>query len=176
MAGEIMLTRPAVFLLCLAPPLFLSEARPLASEIPKPVGKVILIVEGNVARTNGEGRASFDRALIERLTWRTVRTSTNWTEGVKVFEGVSARELLAFVGAQGETASAVALNDYKVDIPIADFEQYDVLFALRMDGKDLLPSDKGPIWIVYPRDQKPGLRDLRYDSRWVWQLRTLTIR
>jgi hypothetical protein len=45
-----------------------------------------------------------------------------------------------------------------------------------MDGERLLPRDKGPIWIVYPRDDFPELTDIRYDYRWVWQLTRLEIR
>jgi hypothetical protein len=35
--------------------------------------------------------------------------------------------------------------------------------------------DKGPLWIVYPRDDYSVLHDARYDSRWVWQLNKLHI-
>ena len=147
-----------------------------AAELPQPQGRVILTVGGTIAATNGDAKASFDRDMLAELGLRTVRTSTTWTDGVKTFEGVLARDLLARVGAKGSKVTATALNDYAIDIPMSDFETYDVLLALRMDGKDLLPRDKGPVWIVYPRDEKPELRDPRFDSRWVWQLKALQVR
>ena len=85
-------------------------------------------------------------------------------------------DLLALLGAEGQTVTATAFNDYVIDIPMEDFERFDVVLAYRMDGQRLLPSDKGPLWIVYPRDQHDELQDIRYDYRWVWQLQRLDIR
>jgi len=45
-----------------------------------------------------------------------------------------------------------------------------------MDGERLLPSGKGPFWIVYPRNDVRQLQDIRYDYRWVWQLHQLTVK
>ena len=86
------------------------------------------------------------------------------------------RDLLEFVGADGKTVTANALNDYTIDIPMEDFVRYDVLVATHMDGERLQPSDKGPFWIVYPRDEYSDLQDIRYDYRWVWQLIQLKIK
>ncbi len=176
--------RPAALLLCLTAaaaavgvlcaPLSLRAAE---EDLPPPAGKVLLTVSGRIARTNGNSVASFDREMLERLGLRTVRTSTVWTDGVKLFEGPLVRDLLAAVGADrgGGEVTASALNDYVVTIPAADFEKYGVILALRMDGRELLARDKGPLWIVYPRDQHAELRDARYDNRWVWQLNRLQV-
>ena len=80
------------------------------------------------------------------------------------------------VGADGKTVTASALNDYTIDIPMEDFVRYDVLVATHMNGERLQPSDKGPFWIVYPRDGHSDLQDIRYDYRWVWQLIQLKIK
>ncbi|MCI2394477.1 hypothetical protein [Aliiroseovarius sediminis] len=45
-----------------------------------------------------------------------------------------------------------------------------------MDDKALERSDKGPLWIVYPRDAHKELQDIRYDYRWVWQLSELAVK
>jgi hypothetical protein len=95
---------------------------------------------------------------------------------VRKFDGFLMRDLLKLVGAEGATVSASALNDYVIEFAAEEFERFDVLVAYEMDGEPLLPSDKGPLWIVYPRDQHPELQDIRYDYRWVWQLRRLDIR
>ena len=57
---------------------------------------------------------------------------------------------------------------------LLDFERYPVLFALRMNGQDL-STDRGPIWIVYPRDDFPELKNETADTRWIWQLSKLTV-
>ena len=148
----------------------------LVGALPKPQARPILTISGAIEVKNSEAGAVFDRALLESLGMRTLKTSTNWTTGVNTFEGILVRDVLRHVGAKGTSAVATALNDYSAEIPLSDFEKFDVLLALRMDGRDLLPRDKGPVWIVYPRDQDAELQDARYDHRWVWQLTSLTIR
>ena len=71
--------------------------------------------------------------------------------------------------------TAQALNDYQADIPLSDFADYDVIFAWSMDGQMLSRRDKGPLWIVYPRDSQAHLGEERYEHRWVWQLYRLTL-
>jgi hypothetical protein len=141
----------------------------------EPAGPVILSVTGNIAASNADDVARFDRAMLEALGTVTLRTSTAWTEGVHEFEGVLVRDVLRLIGASGEEVRATALNDYFIGIPAEEFEEYPVLLALRMDGRDLHVRDKGPIWIVYPRDQYPELRNPMTDKKWVWQLNRLHI-
>lgn len=147
-----------------------------ASALPAPQGEVVLIVEGAISRANTPTGAHLDLAMIQALPARVVHTATSVTDGVRKFEGPLMRDLLKLVGARGVTARAEALNDYSVDIPIADFRDHDVIVATHMDGKKLTRTDKGPLWIVYPRDGKRLLQDIRYDYRWVWQLNRITIK
>jgi hypothetical protein len=108
--------------------------------------------------------------MIQALPAHRLETSTVVTDGVQSFDGVLMRDLLAAAGAQGGSVTARALNDYAIEIPMSDFHDYDVVLALRMGGEDLTARDKGPLWIVYPRDDHAALQDIRYDYRWVWQL------
>lgn len=146
-----------------------------AGDLPAPAGDVILTVRGNIANTNGNGRARFDRAMLESLGTTGLETRTYWTDNVVRFEGVLARRVIAAVGGTGKTATATALNDYKIEIPLSDFSRYDVLLALKMNGKYMRVRDKGPIWIVYPVDQHPELDNELIRNRWVWQLSKLEI-
>jgi hypothetical protein len=147
-------------------------AEPLA----KPSGPVILTVTGAISQTNAPGRAEFDQKMLEALGFDRLTTSNDWTDGKPVFEGVLGRKLLDAVGAHGKTLSAIALNDYVVDIPADDFTAYPVLLAMRMNGQALTPRDKGPIWIVYPRDDYPALRDPKINDRWIWQLKAIDVK
>lgn len=147
------------------------DSRPLAA----PSGKVLLAISGAIKRFNRGNEAHFDRAMIEQLPSHTVSTSTSVSDGVSRFDGPLMRDLLHYVGAHGSLVQAQALNNYSVEIPASDFLDYDVLLALSMDGKQLEPTDKGPLWIVYPRDQQRRLQDIRYDYRWVWQLNRLIV-
>lgn len=154
----------------------LSSQNVMAGELHHPAGPVLLTITGNVGRANHDGAALFDEETLTALPWHRIVTSTPWTEGVKRFEGIRLSDLLRQVGANGQTLHAVALNDYRVEIPLSDADEFGVLIAVRMDGKPLLRRDKGPLWIVYPRDSIPSLQDERYDSRWVWQLHKIEVR
>lgn len=147
-----------------------------ADPLPAPQGQVILTVSGNVAVTNTPEGAAFDRAMLEEIGLTELSTSTPWTDGVQQFNGILGRTLLERVGAQGSVVMASALNDYTVELPMDDFTTYDVLLALDMNGATMQVSDKGPVWIVYPRDQVPALQDRKMHDRWVWQLKSLQVK
>lgn len=147
-----------------------------SAAMPMPTGPVILTVDGAIMRTNFPGEARFDMQMVESLPRHTLHTTTSVTDGVRQFDGVLMRDVMAYVGAGGTTVLAVALNDYQVDIPVSDFSNYGVMLATRMGGERLKANDKGPLWIVYPRDDYSQLMDIRYDVRWVWQLDRLTLK
>jgi hypothetical protein len=154
--------------------------RPLAAEelppLPKPSGAIVLTVTGAITNTNAPGRAEFDLPMLEALGTATVTTTTSWTDGPQRFEGVPAARLLAALGATGAVARATALNDYAAEIPLDMIEEYPVLLAFRQNGKALTARDKGPLWMVFPRDDHPSLDDPRVDLLWVWQLNAIEVR
>ena len=143
--------------------------------LPAPKGPPILLVSGNIEVTNSERGAEFDREMLAALGVTTIETTTSWTDGVQVFEGVLARTVLDRVGASGETVVATALNDFVSPVPMSEIRKYNVLLAMTMNGKQMAVSDKGPIWIVYPRNDHRELQDSKYNDRWVWQLRELRV-
>jgi hypothetical protein len=72
--------------------------------------------------------------------------------------------------------TADGIDDYAVDIPAADFQDYDVILAYSLNGKPLPAENKGPLWLVYPFSANAGLRKDIFYARSVWQLRRLTVR
>lgn len=137
---------------------------------------------GSLRILSADGRETVlteDRLLA--LPRSRITTSTVWTEGPHLFEGVSLGKILEAAGIDpgdhpDSVVTAIALNDYEVEFPLADVTRYDVLIAAYMDGERLHVSDKGPYWVVYPRDDFQELRDSRFDHRWAWQLKELRIR
>ncbi len=144
--------------------------------LPSPGDELVLEVHGAILNANREDAALFDMDMLKALPAVQLETTTAVTDGVRRFEGFLMRDLLRQVQATGSTITASALNDYVIEFSADEFDRYDVLVAYEMDGEPLLPSDKGPLWIVYPRDQHLELQDIRYDYRWVWQLRRLDIK
>lgn len=145
-------------------------------ELSTPQGNVVLEVTGSITRFNAVNRALFDLDMLRSLPSASVETHTSVTDGVKRFEGFLLRDFLSGLGARGDKVVASALNDYVIEIPMEDLRKFDVIVAHSMDGKPLSPSNKGPLWIVYPRDDHPELQDIRYDYRWVWQLNSLKVK
>jgi hypothetical protein len=158
-------------LLPLLPLSVVRAAEPLAA----PQGPVILLISGNIGVTNTPEGAAFDRQMLIDLGQSELQTTTPWTDGVQVFEGVLARAVIERVEGQGVSVKAAALNDYTVEVPMDDFLNYDVLLATKMNGEEMQVSDKGPVWIVYPRDDVPELQNRNLNDRWVWQLKSLHV-
>lgn len=152
-----------------------AAASPAAEPLPQPTGPVILVVSGAVEVTNSERGAEFDRDMLYALGLTEISTTTAWTDGVQHFEGVLLRSVLERVGASGTTITGLALNDYRALIPFEDAALYDVLLASVMNGTEMQVRDRGPLWIVYPRDGHPELQEPQYNDRWVWQLRELQV-
>jgi hypothetical protein len=146
-----------------------------AEPLPTPQGPVILHVSGNIDIGNTPDGADFDRQMLIELGETELSTSTPWTDGVQVFRGVLGRTLFERLGGEGTLVQATALNDYMVEVPMEDFLKYDLLLATQMNGEEMRVSDKGPVWIVYPRDAVPELQNRKLHDRWVWQLKSLKV-
>lgn len=107
----------------------------------------------------------------------TIRTRTEFTDGVVEFVGPLARDVVEKVGdGEATTLHAVAINDYTVDIPLEEVFEYDVILAMKADGRRLSRRGKGPIWIIYPLDDHAELSDPIYNQRLIWQLSELELR
>lgn len=146
-----------------------------AGELPAPNGPVILTVDGAIANHNGDGIARFDMEMLTALGVHKIVTETSWTEGKVEFEGVLARAVMAAVGANGTSVKAFAINDYHSDVPVSNFDDYDVILAFAMNGKALTRRDKGPLWIIYPWDDHPELNEQSIIRQSVWLLKHLTV-
>jgi hypothetical protein len=136
-------------------------------------GKPILTISGKVA---GGNAVTFDRESLEKLGLVSFETTTPWHTGKVKFEGVPLRLLMKQVEASGNTVQALALNDYSTDIPLADFDKYNVILALKRDGEYMPVRDKGPLFVVYPFDSDPELKTQKFYSRAAWQVKALVVK
>ncbi len=71
-----------------------------AGDLPKPVGKPILTISGNIENTNENGKAVFDLASLEKLGVVSFETTSPWYNGRTKFEGVPMNKLMEYVGAK----------------------------------------------------------------------------
>lgn len=121
-------------------------------------------------------RRDFDLPALEALPQRTLATSTPWYPGPRRFTGPLVRDVLGSAGLPADAtghARCVALNDYRVDIPLVDLRSFDVVLAHRIDGKPIGVRDKGPLFVIYPFEERPELRNSLYYGRCIWQLKSI---
>lgn len=141
-----------------------------ADGIPAPKGATILTVTNAQHVANVGGALQFDRNTLAALGLETIETTTIWTEDKQVFEGVPLAALADLIGVQTGTFFATAINDYTVEIPVADAVHNGPIIAISHNGEDMSVRDKGPLWIIYPYDSSSKYRTEVIYSRSIWQL------
>lgn len=148
-----------------------------AQPLPEPNGAVILTVSGKITNTNFGDRAVFDREMLEALEQKVTETTTPWTETKDRFEGPLGRALIEAVGVDGaEVMIITALNDYSSEVPVSDFIEIDAILALKHNDAYMRVRDKGPLFVIYPFDDEPKLKNELYYNRSVWQIRAIEFR
>ncbi|MCF4098364.1 oxidoreductase [Maritalea mediterranea] len=135
-------------------------------------GRVVLTIDGEIA---GSTPRNFTLEQLEAIGMETIKTATPWHEGEQTFEGVPLAALMQHVGANGDIAYVLALNNYSTEVPITDFEEHGVILASRKGGEAMSVAEKGPLFIIYPYDSDPALRTELYYTRSAWQVRQITI-
>jgi hypothetical protein len=141
-----------------------------------PQGPVVLSVTGLLTQANVDGRVDLDMAQLKALPQHSFVVETPWFKGPQKFSGPLLRDILALAGARGSQIVAIALNDYKVTLPVDDARRWTVLVAHLLNDKPMSVREKGPLFIIYPYDESSELRSERYYSRAAWQLRRLEVK
>lgn len=119
----------------------------------------------------------FTREDLEGLPQVSLVTENEFVDGPTKFVGPLARDILNTVGRGiSDTLILTAANDFQVEIPVAEIDKYDVVFALQANDIPLSPRTKGPIWVMYPISQHDELQDPIFNSRLIWQLVRMDVR
>lgn len=157
-----------------------------AADLAKPTGPVVLTVHGNISNTNRgplnefedaffkfgnvgfDKAAQFDIAMLEKLGRKKLTVKYDTWPKAYTFEGPLLRDVLKAAGAKGKSVKVYALDGYGAEIPVTETQQYDVILAVKADGKYLGLGGRGPTWLVYPRDDKHPALKSQDDAKWVW--------
>jgi len=108
--------------------------------------------------------------VLRMLPQYTIVTATSWTPR-SAFVGPRIVDILQLVGANGKEVEFQTLNNYVYSISIEEARRYGVILAHTQNGKRLTPSDFGPLFVVYPRDQYPNeLKTPITEAKYVWQV------
>lgn len=148
----------------------------LSLALDKPIGPAVLRISGVVTQPNMQQQAVFDMAMLQALPQHSFTTQTPWYAEPVKFTGPLLRDVLAAAGAKGEGITAIALNDYRTEIPFSDALKYDLIVATLMNDQPMPVREKGPLFLVYPFDSKAELQAATFYNRSAWQLRALQIK
>jgi hypothetical protein len=147
------------------------------SAIPAPTGDVIVTVDGKIGTKNAGETIQMDMPTLESVGLVDYKVDDPFEKRPTVFRGVLMSDLLDLwkVDSSATTLTMVALNDYKVDVPMADLRKYPVIFAVQQDGKYMPVSTRGPAMLVFPYANFEFDRG-KYDDFWIWQIKSITVK
>ncbi|NOE34495.1 oxidoreductase [Ruegeria sp. HKCCD7318] len=112
---------------------------------------------------------------LDSLEQVSFSTSTIWTDGVRKFSGVPVSGLLGNLNAEGSLLKLFALNDYSIEMPVAELESEVPIIATRIDGATISVREKGPYWIMFPFDDSPDYQTETIFARSIWQLQRIVL-
>jgi hypothetical protein len=134
----------------------------------------VLTVSGRI--DSPDGVLELDLESIDRMGLVRYVAHDPWLDLDTEFTGVLVVDLLAAVGAAEDatTIHITALDDYQVDLAVADMRRWPIMLATQAAGQRMSIEDKGPSRIVYPAD--PAIDVLRTKDLWIWQISSIEVR
>ena len=143
--------------------------------VPVPAGKPVLTLTGAVSARNVGATVAFDLAALERIGLVRALLHDPWAKKDIEVRGVWLSDLLRVAGAAaaGTNVHLTALDDYQVDLTMADVHAGGILLAVGTgDGKPIEVEDGGPTRIVFLDDVRAGANA----DQWIWSLKTIEVR
>lgn len=146
--------------------------------LPAPSEEVILTVTGAIDNKNTIDAATFDISTLEKLGLVQYKVSDPWLNAENTYTGVLVSDFLKFVGAarSASTLTLTALDDYQVDIAIADLQKWPVLLATQVNGEYITIDNNGPTRIIFPYDTYPDIDPVAYKDLWIWNIKGIEVR
>jgi hypothetical protein len=158
-----------------APAVLEPAALRLDQPVPAPSGPPVLTLTGRIGATNGGNALAFDQATLNELGRVRITVYEPWVKQTLNFQGVWLSDLLALARPDpaARTVHITALDDYQVDLGLADVMSGGVMLATR-DGAGALirVEDGGPTRIVFAGGVPSGASA----DQWIWSLSTIDLR
>ena len=117
-----------------------------------PLERWRLAVDGLVEKPTEWDWQAF-RAMPQTRYLSDIHCVTQWSRYDNVWEGVAARHLLALVRLKPEAKFVwfTSYDDYTTNLPLAAFDDEDVLLAHSWEGKPISREHGGPVRAVVPK-------------------------
>ena len=142
--------------------------------IPPPAGKVLFTMTGKVAKTNHASALAFDQRTVEALGLNQIKLYEPWTKTDMEFRGVWLKDLVAVAGVPADATRLhiVALDDYAVNLSLADVRAGGIMLATRAGDGSAIPIDQGgPSRIVFADGVEAGANA----DQWVWSIKEIAV-
>ena len=140
-----------------------------------PQGKPMLTITGRIGVTNGDRALRFDQTELDRFGLLEMSVNDPWAKQRIALQGMWLRDLVdvARPDAGATSLHLVALDDYQVDLTLADVRNQSIFLATRTgDGTALPIEDGGPTRIVFA----DSLADRFSPDMWIWNIETIEVR
>lgn len=146
------------------------------SPIPNPTQEVILTISGAITMKNAGESLVFDMENLEKLRVVKYTVIDPWLDEQITYTGILMSDLLKVAGTStsATTVNIHALDQYQVDIPITELEEWPILLATQSNGQYMPIEHNGPIRIIYPYDSYPKLSVAKNMS--IWNIDRITVK
>lgn len=144
--------------------------------IPAPAGEVVLTLSGDISVTNSGESLVMDMETIEKLGLVEYTVDDPWAETKVTYTGVLLSDLKKYSGMSNAATSIAmtALDDFTVDISVADIDRWPIMLATRTNGEYMDIENAGPTRIIFP--YHTGTFDLEtYNKFWIWNLKSMDV-
>jgi hypothetical protein len=137
----------------------------------------LLAITGLVKPNRPNGTFSFNEEDFLKLSTAKIVTTTAWTPKSE-FVGPELSTVLraANVSPKAKEMRFYAVDAYEITIPIADVAKYRPVMAHTQNGARLTIPTRGPVFLVYPRDQHPELLNIKGQAQFVWMVCKIDVR
>lgn len=143
--------------------------------VPAPGGPVVITISGRIGQTNGGGTLRLDQALLDELGRVQVTVFEPWVKSELQFQGAWLEDVLQIAQPDGaaQTVHLTALDDYQIDLNMADIRAGGILLATRTgDGAAIPIEDGGPVRVVF----MAGVPAAASPDQWIWSVAGIDLR
>ena len=141
-----------------------------------PTGPVVLTLTGKIGQRNVDRSAlHFDAAILDELGVVKAKVYDPWVKQELEFQGVWMNDLINAAKPTSDARSIhiTALDNYQVDLSLADVRAGGILAATKKgDGSPIPLEEGGPVRVVFVGGVPSGASA----DQWIWNLTTIDVR
>jgi hypothetical protein len=155
-------------------PIALPQRTP-GEPVPTPAGPTVLTLTGKIGQVNDGAALRLDPATLDQLGLVKVAVFDPWVKKELQLQGTWLNDLLdvAQPTAAAQGIHLTALDNYQVDVTMADIRAGGILLATKTgDGQPIPIAEGGPLRIVFVGGVPSGANA----DQWIWSVTMIDVR